>query len=108
MDYFYKMNPGNKTCPSDFKYWLQDIATDSFMFRNSLSLFKKLFNQLGHTIKERKIATEALVSIASGAGMECLSKRSQMTEPFYRNQVKSLLAMKIWRWGTQTTRGRFT
>ena len=38
------MNPGNKTCPSDFKYWLQDIATDSFMFRNSLSLFKKLFN----------------------------------------------------------------
>ena len=44
MDYFYKMNPGNKTCPSDFKYWLQDIATDSFMFRNSLSLFKKLFN----------------------------------------------------------------
>lgn len=40
---FNKMNPSNKTCPSDFKYWLQDIATDSFMFRNSLPLFKKLF-----------------------------------------------------------------
>ena len=35
--------------------------------------FKNLFNQLGLTAKERKIATEALVSIASGAGVECLS-----------------------------------
>ena len=35
--------------------------------------FKNLFDQLGLTPKERKIATEALVSIASGAGMECLS-----------------------------------
>ena len=35
--------------------------------------FKNLFDQLGLTTKERKIATEALVSIASGARVECLS-----------------------------------
>ena len=35
--------------------------------------FKNLFDQLGLTAKERKIATKALVSIASGAGVECLS-----------------------------------
>ena len=37
------------------------------------SKFKNLFDQLGLTIKERKIATEGLVSIACGAGIECLS-----------------------------------
>ena len=35
--------------------------------------FKNLFDQLGLTVKERKVATEALVNIASGAGVECLS-----------------------------------
>ena len=35
--------------------------------------FKNLFDQLGLTTKERKIATEALVSITSSAGVECLS-----------------------------------
>ena len=35
--------------------------------------FKNLFDQLGLIAKERKIATEALVSIAFGAGVECLS-----------------------------------
>ena len=35
--------------------------------------FKNLFDQLGLTAKERKIATEALVSITSEAGVECLS-----------------------------------
>ena len=39
------------------------------------SKFKKKFDQLGLTIKERKIATKALVSIASGAGIECLSAK---------------------------------
>ena len=34
--------------------------------------FKNLFDLLGLTAKERKIATEALVSIASGARVECL------------------------------------
>ena len=37
------------------------------------SEFKNLFDQLGLTTKERKIATEALVSIASEARVECLS-----------------------------------
>ena len=37
------------------------------------SKFKNLFDQLGLTMKERRIATEALVSIAFGAGVECLS-----------------------------------
>ena len=35
--------------------------------------FKNLFDQLRLTAKERKIATKALVSIASGAGVEYLS-----------------------------------
>jgi len=37
-----------------------------------------LFDQLGLTAKERKIATEALVSIAFGARVECLS--AEITE----------------------------
>ena len=37
------------------------------------SKFKNMFDQLGLTVKERKIAIEALVSIASRAGIECLS-----------------------------------
>ena len=32
-----------------------------------------MFDQLGLIAKERKIATEALVSIASGVGVECLA-----------------------------------
>ena len=32
-----------------------------------------MFDQLGLAAKERKIATEALVSIASGVGIECLT-----------------------------------
>ena len=39
------------------------------------SKFKNLFDQLGLTAKERKIAIEALVSIASRAGIECLSAK---------------------------------
>ncbi|XP_030930950.1 uncharacterized protein LOC115956803 [Quercus lobata] len=35
--------------------------------------FKNLFDQLGLIAKERKIAMEALVSITSGVGVECLS-----------------------------------
>nr|XP_023914755.1 uncharacterized protein LOC112026305 [Quercus suber] len=41
------------------------------------SKFKNLFDQLGLTTKERKVAIEALVSIASGAGVECLSAEVQ-------------------------------
>jgi len=39
------------------------------------SKFKNLFDQLGLIAKERKIATEALVSIAFKAGVECLSTK---------------------------------
>ena len=37
------------------------------------SKFKNLFDQLGLIKKERRIAIEALVSIASRAGIECLT-----------------------------------
>ena len=37
------------------------------------SKFKNLFDQLGLTAKERKIAIEELVSITSSAGVECLA-----------------------------------
>ena len=37
------------------------------------SKFKNLFDQLGLTAKERKIAMEALVSIASRARVKCLT-----------------------------------
>ena len=37
------------------------------------SKFKNLFDQLGLTAKKRRIATEILVSIASKAGIECLT-----------------------------------
>ena len=37
------------------------------------SKFKILFDQLGLMTKERRIATETLVSIASGTGIECLT-----------------------------------
>ena len=36
------------------------------------SKFKNLFDQLGLTAKERKIATKALVSITSSARVDCL------------------------------------
>jgi len=39
------------------------------------SKFKNLFDQLGLTAKKRKIVMEALVSIAFGAGVECLSAK---------------------------------
>ena len=37
------------------------------------SKFKNLFNQLGLMMKEQKIAIEALVCMASGVGIECLT-----------------------------------
>ena len=36
------------------------------------SKFKNLFDQLRLTVKERRIATKALVSIASGTRIKCL------------------------------------
>ena len=67
--------------------------------------FKNLFDQLGLTAKERKIAMEALVSIASGTGVEFLSAEMPEDRPSCRNQQKSHLAVRIWKWGTQIIGG---
>ena len=58
------------------------------------SKFKNLFLQLGLTAKEWKIAIEALVSIASRAGIECLSAKvtddraflQKLSEITFRNE----------------------
>ena len=58
------------------------------------SKFKNLFDQLGLTAKERKIATEALVSIASELRVECLTAEilddrtllQESTEITFRNE----------------------
>ena len=49
------------------------LPTASITTLQQSSKFKNLFDQLGLTMKEKRIATEALVSIVSGAGVECLS-----------------------------------
>ena len=67
--------------------------------------FKILFDQLGLTAKERKIATEALVSIASGVGVECLSAKIPDDRALL---LRSLLVTRIWRWDTQITGGPST
>ena len=46
------------------------------------SRFKKLFDQLELTANERRIATEALVSIALGAGVECLAAEIRANKAF--------------------------
>lgn len=47
------------------------IATITTMQRSSN--FKNLYNELELTTNEREMATKALVSIASGEGIECLT-----------------------------------
>ena len=47
-----------------------------------------MFDQLGLTTKERKIATEALVSIASRAGVECLSAEIPDDRAFLQESTK--------------------
>ena len=46
------------------------------------SKFKNLFNRLELTINKQRIATEALVSIASGARVECLSVEAKVDKAF--------------------------
>ena len=46
------------------------------------SRFKNLFDQLELTVNERRIATEALVSIASGAEVECLLAETRVDKAF--------------------------
>ena len=64
------------------------------------SKFKILFDQLGLTAKERKIATEALVRIASGARVECLIAKISDDKALLQELTEITLVMKIWRWGT--------
>ena len=66
---------------------------------------KKLFDQLGLTAKDRKIATEALVSIASEAGVECLTAKiandkallQELTEITFSNKDMEVGCPDNWR-----------
>ena len=49
------------------------------------SRFKNLFNQLELIANERRIATKALVSIASRAGVECLTVETRADRAFQRD-----------------------
>ena len=49
------------------------------------STFKNLFNQLELIANERRIVTEALVSIASRAGVECLTVETRANKAFQRD-----------------------
>ena len=49
------------------------------------SRFKNLFNQLELIATERRIATKALVSIASRAGVECLTVETRADRAFQRD-----------------------
>ena len=53
------------------------------------SKFKNLFNRLELTINKQRISTEALVSIASGARVECLSVEAKVDKAFlqYTNEI---------------------
>ena len=44
--------------------------------------FRALFNQLGFNEEERKVATEALVSIASDSGIHCLTTEAHANRAF--------------------------
>ena len=46
------------------------------------SMFRNLFDQLEFTLNERRIATKALVSIASRAGVECLLAEAKVDKAF--------------------------
>ena len=72
------------------------------------SKFKNLFDQLWLTTKERKIATKALVRIASRARVECLSAKVIDDRALLQESTEITLVMRIWRWGTRTTRGPST
>ena len=64
------------------------------------SKFKNLFDQLGLIAKERKIATEALVRIASRAGVECLIAKISDDKALLQELTEITLVMRIWRWDT--------
>ena len=72
------------------------------------SKFKNLFDLLGLTAKERKIATKALVSIAFGVGVECLSAEIPDDRALLQESTEITFSDRIWKWDTQTTGGTFT
>ena len=43
---------------------------------------------MGLTVNERRIATEALMSIASGVGVECLLEGTRADKPFLQDMNK--------------------
>ena len=49
------------------------------------SRFKNLFDQLEFTANERRMATEALVSITSEAGIECFTVETQSNQAFLKD-----------------------
>ena len=52
------------------------------------SRFKDMFDQLGLTVNDRRIATEALMSIASGVGVECLLEETRADKAFLQDMNK--------------------
>ena len=58
--------------PGEDKEECLALTTAGITTLQKSSKFKNLFDQSGFTAKERRIAIEALVSISSGAGIECL------------------------------------
>ena len=50
--------------------------------------FKNLFNQFKLTVNERRMATEALVSIATRAGVECLSAKAKADKALLQDTNK--------------------
>ena len=67
--------------------------------------FKNLFDQLGLTAKERKIAMEALVSIASGVGAECLSTEMPEDRALLQESTEITFSSKDMEVGTQIIGG---
>ena len=58
------------------------------------SRFKNLFDQLELTANERKTATKALVSIAPGAGIECLIAEAQTDKAFLQDSNEIIFSDK--------------
>ena len=52
------------------------------------SRFKSLFDQLELIVNKQRIATEALVSIASRAGVECLSVKARADKAFLQDTTE--------------------
>ena len=52
------------------------------------SRFKDMFDELGLTVNERRIATEALMSIASRVGVECLLEETRADKAFLQDMKK--------------------